>query len=255
MHGNEGKPMDRKRITAYLAITFGITYSFWWGLALLTNRGIINASEGIFTLLHVMGGFGPTIAAILVLPERSPRAVLKFVFSRRKNSLRYLLLFSAVQALVIGLSSRETNPALPWFAAPVVLLSATLVGGGNEELGWRGVMQPELERRFPFPVATLMTGCVWMAWHIPLWFVVGTTQQSMHFGLYCIYGLILSFWLATLYKKTNSVFYCAVFHGFSNLLLSFFVIHINWILVTGLLAALALSIWLYYRDPETDRRC
>ena len=147
----------------------------------------------------------------------------------------------------------EINPQMPWYAAPIVMLSATIVGGGNEELGWRGIMQPELEKRFPFPIATLITGCVWMAWHIPLWFVEGTSQQGINFGLYCIYGLILSFWLATIYKKTKSIFCCVVFHGFSNLMLSLFVIKVNWIMVVGLIAALVVSIWLYYGERQKER--
>lgn len=245
--------MNKKKLITYLIITFAITYTCWWGLALLTNLNIVNSSQGIFTLVHLIGGFGPTIAAILVLPDKSPKATLKFVFTCKKNSFWYLLLFCVMQALAIGLSSMEINPALPWFATPIVMLSATFVGGGNEEIGWRGIMQPELEKKFPFPIATTITGCVWMAWHIPLWFVVGASQQGMNFGLYCIYGLMLSFWLATIYKKTNSVFFCSIFHGFANLLLSFFLIKINAILIIGLLAALAFSIWLYYRKPKKER--
>ncbi len=236
--------LNKKRVTTYLLITFSITYAFWWGLAVLTNLNIVNSSQGIFTLLHVIGGFGPTIAAIAVLPKKSPKEILRFVFSCKKNSFWYLLLFCAIQGSIVGLSSMERHPAMSWYAAPIVLLSATVVGGGNEELGWRGILQPELERKFPYPVATVITGCIWMIWHIPLWFVVGASQQNIHYGLYCIYGLILSFWLAAIYKKTNSVFFCVVFHGFANLLLSFFVIKVNWILVIGLLLSLVFSIWL-----------
>lgn len=238
--------MNRKRIIHYLLITFAITYVFWWGLALLTNLHLVNSSQGIFTFLHGVGGFGPTIAAILVLPDKSLKAVLKFIFSCSKRSFWYLIVFCAIESLIIGLSSMETNPAVSWYVLPIVIL----FGGGNEELGWRGIMQPELEKRFPFPIATLITGCVWMAWHIPLWFVVGTSQQNINFGLFCIFGLILSFWLATLHRKTNSVFFCALFHAFSNVLISFFVVKVNLILVVGLFAALVFSIWLYYKAPE-----
>jgi len=241
--------MNRHRVLTYLTVTYAITGTFWWSLALLTNLRIVDASQGIFTLLHVIGGFGPTIAALFVLPDRKPKAIMRFVFSGKQNGIWYLLLFCAMQTLVIGISSRETNPVLPWYALPIVLFSATFFGGGNEELGWRGILQPELEKRFSFPVATLMAGCLWMAWHIPLWFVIGASQQGMHFGLYCVYGLVLSFWLAVLHKKTENVFLCAVFHGVSNLLLSFFVIKINAALVVGLIATLLVSIWLYYRTP------
>lgn len=246
--------MDKKKVIKYISITFGITWMCWWGLALLTNNNIVDSSQGIFTLIHVLGGFGPTITALSVLPNKSPRAVLDFVFSCKKNSIWYLILFCLMQGLIIGLSSMETNPAIPWFVTPIVMFSATFFGGGNEELGWRGIMQPELEKKFPFPIATLITGCVWMLWHVPLWFVVGASQQDMNFALYAIYGLILSFWLATIYKKTKSVFFCCAFHGFSNLMLSFFVIKINWILILGLIASLVFTIWLYYKgDGGADR--
>ncbi len=243
-------PKNKKKLLIYLLLTFAITYTCWWGLALLTNLNLVHSSQGAYTLLHIIGGFGPTFAAIAVLPKKSPKEILHFVFSCKRGSAWYLFFFCVMQGLIIGLSSMETNPSMPWYAAPIVLLSATVVGGGNEELGWRGILQPKLEQTLPFPVATLITGCIWMAWHIPLWFVVGTSQQGMNYGLYCIYGLILSVWLATLYKKTGSVFFCVVFHGFSNLMLSFFVIKINWILVVGLLLSLVCSGFLCYKDAK-----
>ena len=244
--------MDKKKVIKYISITFTITWICWWGLSLLTNNNIIDSSQGIFTLIHVIGGFGPTIAAIMVLPNKSVRSILKFIFSCGKNSVWYLLLFCLMQGLIIGLASMETNPAIPWFITPIVMFSTTFLGGGNEELGWRGILQPELEKKFPFPIATLITGCVWMLWHVPLWFVVGASQQNMNFALYVIYGLILSFWLATIYKKTKSVFFCCVFHGFSNLMLSFFVIKINWVLILGLITSLVFTIWFYYKETVKE---
>ena len=240
--------MDRRKLITYVSITFVVTWICWWGLAWLTNNHIVDSSQAIFTVIHLIGGFGPTIAAILLLPNRSPKAVLKFVFDCRKNSFWYLLLFSLMQGLIIGFASMEINPAMPWFAVPIVLLSTTFLGGGNEELGWRGIMQPELEKQFSFPIATLITGCVWMLWHVPLWFVVGASQQNMNFIHYAIYGLILSVWLATIHKKTNCVFFCCIFHGLSNLLLSFFIVKVNWLLVFGLLLSLIFTIWLYYKE-------
>lgn len=242
--------MNKKKVIAYLLITFAITYTSWWGLALLTNLKLINSSQPLFTFIHFIGGFGPTIAAILVLPEKHPKSVLKFIFFCKKGAFWYLLLFCAIQAAVVGISSMELNSQLPWHLVPAVMLTATIAGGGNEELGWRGMMQPELEKQFPYLIATLITGCVWMAWHIPLWFIQGTSQQGSNFVQYCIYGLVLSFWLAALYKRTKSVFFCAVFHGFSNLMLSLFVIKINWILAAGLLVSVVFSVWFYYADRE-----
>lgn len=244
--------MNKRKVVTYISITFAITWICWWGLAILTNSHIVNSSQGIFTVIHLIGGFGPTIAAIVQLPNRSPKTVVDYVFSCEKKSFWYLLLFCFMQGSILGLSSMETNPEIPWFATPIVMLSATFLGGGNEELGWRGFMQPELEKKFSFPIATLITGCVWMLWHVPLWFVVGASQQNMNFVLYAIYGLILSFWLATIHKKTKSIFFCCVFHGFSNLLLSLFIVKVNLLLVLGLLASLVLTTWVNCKEKKNS---
>ena len=39
--------------------------------------------------------------------------------------------------------------------------------GGTEEPGWRGLMQPELQKRFsPLVVALIVSG-FWSLWHLP----------------------------------------------------------------------------------------
>ena len=117
-------------------------------------------------------------------------------------------------------------------------------------MGWRGVMQPIMESKMPFPFATLITGVVWSVWHIPLWYVDGTSQQNMSFLLFTLLGVLLSFWLATVYKRTQSVFFCSVLHGLNNTLLASFVIKVNMILVIGFIVMLICSIYLWYTQKE-----
>ena len=42
---------------------------------------------------------------------------------------------------------------------------ATTLG---EEIGWRGFLTPVLLQRFSFPVASVVTGLIWSAWHYPI---------------------------------------------------------------------------------------
>ena len=88
--------------------------------------------------------------------------------------------------------------------------------GGNEELGWRGLLQPALEKKFSFPLATVITALVWVAWHLPLWLIPGTSQSQVSLPFYIFFCILLSFCLAVLYKQTASVFACMVFHGCIN---------------------------------------
>ena len=241
-----------KRLIKYLIITFAVSWICWGTLSILIKLDFLKFSHPIATILHIMGGFGPTIATLFVFDEKvTVKSVANFIFKCKKRTLRYLLLFCFMEIFVIGLSSMQINSAIPLYLIPIVFLQVVLIYGGNEELGWRGVMQPIMESKMPFPVATLITGVVWSVWHIPLWYVDGTSQQNMSFLLFTLLGVLLSFWLATVYKRTQSVFFCSVLHGLNNTLLASFVIKVNMILVIGFIVMLICSIYLWYSQNCT----
>lgn len=241
--------MEKKRLIKFILITFAITWIAWGGLVILTKLNIILFSHPFGTILHIIGGFGPTIATFFVLEENlTIKSIIKFVFQHKKKSMIYFWILAIMEVLVIGISSMEFNSALPWYLIPLVFLQAVFLYGGEEELGWRGIMQPILEKNIKYPIATMITGAVWGIWHIPLWFINGTSQQNIPFLFFCVLGVILSFWLAAIYKKTHCVFACNVFHGLTNTLLSMFVIKLNITLVLGLIVMSAYSIYLWYSE-------
>jgi membrane protease YdiL (CAAX protease family) len=50
-----------------------------------------------------------------------------------------------------------------------ILLGST-IGGGQEELGWRGFAQPELQEQYGGLWAAVIIGVLWGGWHLPLFF-------------------------------------------------------------------------------------
>lgn len=88
--------------------------------------------------------------------------------------------------------------------------------GGLEEAGWRYILQPNLEKIMPFSLATLLTSTIWGLWHVPLFFMVGTSQQNMNFGAFFVLLISFSFSLAVIRKLTNSVWLCVLFHAALN---------------------------------------
>lgn len=242
-----------KRLFNFLAITFIITYASWGLLYCLVERGILVGNGPARILLHMLGGFGPTIGGILMLKKRSFRNVIKFIFSYEKSGLPFFLLICLLQSLVIGLSS-DGRTEMPLFMAPMVLITTTLIGGGNEELGWRGYMQPELEKRFAFPIATAITGLVWAVWHLPLWFIDGMMQAEVPFPMFAAYAVALSFYLAAIYKRTRSVFFCMIFHGLSNALLSVSTMGVNFIFFAGMVLLLLLSITTWHKVDRAEKK-
>jgi membrane protease YdiL (CAAX protease family) len=91
-----------------------------------------------------------------------------------------------------------------------------IIGGGLEEIGWRGYLQPKLEKVTNYLVSVLIVGVIWSIWHLPLWLISGTVQSALPFTAYTILAIILSFSFSTLYKYTKNIFLCVLSHAFFN---------------------------------------
>ncbi|MBQ7416275.1 MAG: CPBP family intramembrane metalloprotease [Oscillospiraceae bacterium] len=237
----------KKQLPKYLILCFAISWLCWGVLALLTYLDVLDFNHPAAVALHIAGGFGPTFAGIWVRSGKFiPTKILPFIFKANKKTFRYLLLLIVMLTVMIALSSLELTNGLDLLQLPLILLGAVFIYGGNEEVGWRGVMQADLEKNMPFPFAAIITGAAWGVWHLPLWFIEGTSQQGFPFWLYLLYAIFLSFLLAALYKRSGSVFYCGILHGFSNFLLTVFVLHINFILSVGMMILLITAVCLWY---------
>ena len=101
----------------------------------------------------------------------------------------------------------------------VKMFTVAILTGGNEEHGWRGVLQPLMQRSMSPLVAALIIGVVWELWHLPL--VLGGIYGEGNAAL-IIVGRILAvvpmaFLLAMLYNGTRgSIFLCVLCHACMN---------------------------------------
>ena len=92
-------------------------------------------------------------------------------------------------------------------------------GGGLEEIGWRGVFQPLLEKRFSFLAAAFIEGVIWGVWHLPLWFIPNSTQGDMNFIAFTLYCIILGLTLAAAYRLTKCIWVTILIHAWGNTVL------------------------------------
>jgi hypothetical protein len=68
------------RLALYLVMTFGITWVCWWPLASLIPSGSGVFSNPTFITLYLVGGLGPTLAALLAVaftPHEGSLAVIR----------------------------------------------------------------------------------------------------------------------------------------------------------------------------------
>jgi len=195
------------KLAKYLLFSFIVSWVMWGVLALTTIITDIRYGHPIFMTLFITGGLGPTIGAFLSMNPRKDKfeydSFINQIFRVKVNVLWYLfviivpfVLFSI--SFVINIYTVRTGTQL--FSTPIYYLIPAIVSnilfGGLEEIGWRGVLLPQLMKKFPIIISTLFTSLIWSLWHLPLWFINSLPQQNMNPFIFIILGLKASFYVS-----------------------------------------------------------
>ncbi len=107
----------------------------------------------------------------------------------------------------------------------VKMFTVAILTGGNEEHGWRGVLQPLLQRSMSPLTVALIIGVIWEIWHLPL--VLGGIYGEGNPALIVVGRMLatvpLAFLFAAIYNGTRgSIFLCVLFHACANSQISLF---------------------------------
>jgi membrane protease YdiL (CAAX protease family) len=217
-----------RRLAVYFPTTFLITWGAWGSLLGPARAGTVRFPQPAFLVPFILGGIGPAIAAYLALfatRDQAPQAEFHQRLFRWRLPVRwYLATFGipigvALAATVIGglldPGYAETITIRPWYLI-VPLIGAMVLGGGLEELGWRGMAQAELETTIGRQAAAPLVGLVWAVWHLPLFWLPGVGQYQTNFALFTVGVIGGACQLAWLYGNTRSILLCVLFHATWN---------------------------------------
>ncbi len=103
----------------------------------------------------------------------------------------------------------------------IVGLLPNVFSGLGEEIGWRGLLFPELNARIGYIRASLIGGAVWAAWHYPAILFAdyrSTTPLWFQLSVFTLSVLGLNFFVNWLWLRSQSVWPAAVWHGSHNLM-------------------------------------
>ena len=170
-------------------IYFALTFVISWGAVLLLAGGIPVTAEQLETLGLAML-LGPSLAGLLLTGVAAGREGLRELLSRlvrwRVSARWYAValltapLSMVAVLLALSLLSREFVPAIFTSTDKATLLltgiTAGLVVGFFEELGWTGFALPRLRLRYGLLMAGgVIVGLLWGAWH----FIVFWERDSL----------------------------------------------------------------------------
>ena len=120
-----------------------------------------------------------------------------------------------------GLWKNPIFETLPFFVLTFGLTA--LAQGGNEEPGWRGFLQPELQKRFTPLVAAIIVAMVWSLWHLPL-YLNGFYPGNLIDGMVGsgIFRILLAIFLGWFYNRSGgNLFAIVLLHTSFNVMVNF----------------------------------
>jgi membrane protease YdiL (CAAX protease family) len=206
-----------KKIVTFVLFTFSISSIFY--CVMVRTRTAANVGLGWM--------WSPGIAAILT--QLLFRGRLRDL-GLGLGELRYLLLGYAIPLAyasiiysvvwITGLGDfRPPQPTRLLLFSTVGLLVACLAALG-EEIGWRGLLVPELTEVTSFGKASILVGIIWAMWHYPaIIFADYRSEAPLWFQLSLITLVVFGYSVLTawLRLRARSIWPAVLWHGAHNL--------------------------------------
>lgn len=223
---NTTKPLEIKKSVEiyplrtpwrFLMIVLGLTWFFW-----------LLASQEFFSVVvfHYLGGAIPLLTTLFYLFIHHSSAdrydFLIRVVDIHRISIKFLmiivlvvpsgfLLVAGIQWLMTG-NPPQIEQWLKFQNQPIeFLLFAFFIfifGPIPEELAWRGYILDSLQRKYPWLIANLFLGIFWMMWHIPLFWIPESYQNSLGIltpGFWLFFAVLIpqTIMIGWIYNNTN----------------------------------------------------
>ena len=206
-------------VLAFWLFTF-VTLNFWLKPYSIQyeQTGTLTIGYLAYAIIGMVFSTPAPFLSVLILALFREKIGLKAFFQRilhTENKLKtvWMTAFFSFAALLFALLC-GTPTGAPWYMLLLGFLIMVPFVGIAEEAGWRGFLQPELEKRMPFPFSVLTVAAIWDVWHLDLWLDPTSNHYGDSFIGFSINILVWAFALAALYKATKSVLACAVYHAF-----------------------------------------
>lgn len=221
----------RERVARYRITSFFVlAYALSWSLDAIPKLLGMEPSWGRWFIEGFLSPLSPGVAAAIVLwaGGESVRRWLRDVFQWRVHPKWYVVAIGLPFAITYaaGAASWALGGPIDWAAfdfdpitVAIGIVLGTFIGGGQEEFGWRGFAQPELQARYGGLTAALVIGVFWGLWHLPQ-FVPGGFRADWPIELVVAYfvGIVaFSVLLGWVFNGSNgSVLLAMVMHGTDN---------------------------------------
>ncbi len=230
------EPNTERKPWMFFLLTFAYSWVLWLP-SVLSGWGVeIPFDISVYTAVVVpIGAFAPLFAAVTLIFRQGRWAGVKAFFRNAfdfKTRPIYFVLALLLPLLihviahylapVMGMDVADTLfpadlPVSPIVMAIPYFFLMLIIGGGQEEFGWRGYAQEPLQERHGVVPASLMIGAVWGLWHLPLWVMPGDGHSTYPFIAFLMMTTSISVVYAWLYNASDKKLMVVIFfHAMCN---------------------------------------
>ncbi|MBU3875298.1 CPBP family intramembrane metalloprotease [Faecalicatena sp. AGMB00832] len=170
-----------------------------------------------------------------------------------RKGAKYLLLYTVVSTIAISVMQRGNLDYSKLFFSLLVLVPSFLFQGAlflGEELGWRGYLQPFLQKRIGKRMGVIATGIIWELWHIPF-FYAGKWDWRIT-AIRFILVMALSIFLGYVYMKTQNIWIPAMIHCAHNTIFSFMSVDITRFVVGNIILSCIWGMFLFTSEYHRE---
>ena len=219
--------------TRFYIIVFALTW-FFWALAIIFRK---SPALFIFMLLGLI--MPASVAVVTVLSSKNAalksdfkRKLLRFYRIKPLSLLLAIILFMSTGVISILISllfggsieqlrfTEDFSFSISGVSSFLVIILASII----EEVGWRGYGEDAVGSYHNWFTESIIFGCIWAAWHLPLFWIDGTYHYGLHqLGpIYMINFLVstipfdfIQTWVYV--KNRRSMLATIIFHMFVNI--------------------------------------
>lgn len=183
-----------KEATIFLGLLLCFSYFVFWGpLVFLKIPAVSFVKDAAPTpvwamIMFILGGFVPSLTGLGLTRVYEGKTGIKTLGKRLiqfnlgwRNYLAAVIfvLFIAGSQLVIDRIGGNHFDFSIFIAQAGSILPLLILGPLSEEIGWRGFALDRLQTRWNAITSSLIIGVVWSFWHLPLFFMIGTSQHEL----------------------------------------------------------------------------
>jgi len=257
---------DKKKSILYILcayLFFWIAFSLIGVVVMLIVEDALSFQDS--ALMQIMVAFAawtPTFALFVLFKKLYPSSSIKAFYKnafRERLRLKLLLCVTMIQLFMffgaVGITAfiREVSlNNLLHITLPTLItgfIFTAIQGPTGEQSGWRGFLQPHMEKRFSVVKASVIVGIIWGFWHTPLWFTSGYMGLNLvqfivayMIGITCVAVII-----GICYNRCKNLFVPIWIHFMFNFTLTMYtgelLVALTWLTILYVPVTIGYIIW------------